>query len=157
MPKMIFLGKERLFYLCMRNVLIFLSALLWCGAAMAAENSAYGTAWLKLLHYHKTFSGYQGLVENQEFYISPDGRGNPQAEFAAEIKAFAEGREKCRFPARFNYLKQLGKVQGDLEDCEEYQQFMHDVRPNGITILFTNAYMSNPAQISGRIPERNMV
>ena len=80
---------------------------------MAAEIPTYDEAWLKLLHYHKTLGGYRGLVENQDFYISPDGRDNPIAEFAAEIKAFADGTEKCRFPARFNYLKQLGKVQGD--------------------------------------------
>ena len=116
---------------------------------MAAEIPTYDEAWLKLLHYHKTLGGYRGLVENQDFYISPDGRDNPIAEFAAEIKAFADGTEKCRFPARFNYLKQLGKVQGDLKNCNEDQQFMHDVRPNGITILLTNAYMSNPASLFG--------
>ena len=135
--------------MCMRNILIFLSALLWCGAAMAVESPASDVSWLKLLHYHKTLNGYQGLVENQEFYLSSDGRNNPQAEFAAEIEAFSKGEEKCRFPARFNYLKQLKKVQGDLSGCKDYQQFMHDVRPNGITILFTNAYMINPASLFG--------
>ena len=63
---------------------------------MAASGSAYDEAWLKLLHYHKTLNGYQGLVENQEFYISSDGRNNPQAEFMAEVKAFTKGEEKCR-------------------------------------------------------------
>lgn len=146
---MIFAVDERLFCLFMHKILIFLSVLLWCGAVNAAEIPSYDTAWLKLLHYHKTLNGYQGLVENQEFYISADGRNNPQAEFAAEIEAFSKGNAKCRFPARFNYLKQLGKVQGDLSGCKDYQQFMHDVRPNGITILFTNAYMSNPASLFG--------
>ena len=146
---MIFLGVGRLFCLCMCKILIFLSALLWCSIADAADQPAYNAVWLKLLHYHKTLNGYQGLVENQEFYISQDGRNNPQEEFAAEVAAFAKGEEKCRFPARFNYLKQLGKVQGDLKGCKDYQQFMHDVRPNDITILFTNAYMSNPASLFG--------
>lgn len=119
----------------------------WCAAAEA--EAAVDLAWLKLLHYQQHFGGYQGLVENQEFYISPVGRNNPEEEMKAEIVAFGTGKEKCRFPARFNYLRAQGKVQGDLLECEEYQQFMRDVQPNGITVLFTNAYMSNPASLFG--------
>ena len=96
---MIFAVDERLFCLFMHKILIFLSVLLWCGAVNAAEIPSYDTAWLKLLHYHKTLNGYQGLVENQEFYISADGRNNPQAEFTAETSAFSKGNAKCRFPA----------------------------------------------------------
>ncbi|MBP5352604.1 MAG: DUF4105 domain-containing protein [Alphaproteobacteria bacterium] len=124
--------------------------------ANIAENQniksyASSDEWLKLLHYKKgTFSGYTGLVASDEFYVATNGRDNPEAEMEAEIKAF-NGNEnaQCDFPARFNWLKDKGLVHGSLENCEEYQSFIKDVRPDGITILFTNAYMSNPASMFG--------
>ena len=115
------------------------------------ENLADSPEWLKLLHYQsQVFSGYHGLVENDDFYISKNGRISPFEELKAEIKEFAayNGR-KCDFPARFEYLKKQGLVGGNLSNCTDYQQFMADVQPSGISVLFTNAYMNNPASLFG--------
>lgn len=133
-------------------ILIFALLIGGIGSARADDVSALARsdAWLKLLHYHKTISGgYEGLVHNAAFYVAPDGRNNPEAEMEAEIKAFAQGEVKCTFPARFKWLKEQGLVDGNLDNCTDYQQFMNDVRPSGITVLFTNAYMSNPASLFG--------
>ena len=133
-------------------ILIFSWLIGGIGSAQAGNISALAQseAWLKLLHYHKTISGsYEGLVHNAAFYVAPDGRDNPEAEMAAEIKAFAAGEAKCAFPARFNWLKEHNLLTGDLSDCDEYQAFIKDIRPNGITLLFTNAYMGNPASLFG--------
>ncbi len=128
---------------------LFLSA----SNCFAAElkNLAVSPEWLKLLHYQsQVFGGYTGLVENDEFYISLNGRSNPLEELKAEINAFSEGKSaRCDFPARFEYLKKHNLVEGDLSDCADYQQFMADVQPNGISVLFTNAYMNNPASLFG--------
>lgn len=125
---------------------------LFCSVA-AAENLAYSDEWLKLLHYRKTsFSGYKGLAENPEFYVAAEkGRYNPELELKAEIKKFneANNQDKCRFPARFNFLHTKELVTGNLDNCLEYQHFMGDIKPNGITLLFTNAYMNNPASLFG--------
>ncbi|MBQ8480928.1 MAG: DUF4105 domain-containing protein [Alphaproteobacteria bacterium] len=114
-------------------------------------NYAESPEWLKLLHYKSlTFGGYEGLVDNDKFYADEEGRYNPQKEMETEIKLFNEGDKiKCEFPARFEWLKEKGLVKGNLDDCEEYQSFMNDVKPDGITVLFTNAYMSNPASLFG--------
>ncbi len=131
--------------------LVLLLIGLFSGAAMAAELPADNTAWLKLLHYQKTFGGYQGLIINDDFYLAATGRIDPQAEMAAEIKAFAaaDNTDKCNFPARFKWLKEQGLVAGNLDNCTDYQQLLQDVQPAGITLLFTNAYMSNPASLFG--------
>ena len=118
-------------------------------AAPDVSEFAESTQWLKLLHYQKQFGGYKGLIIDDDFYLNPDGRENPQAELETEIKNFQKGKEKCRFPARFNLLKDKGYISGDLSECKEYQQFMQDVRPAGITLLFTDSYMSNPASMFG--------
>lgn len=57
--------------------------------------------------------------------------------------------KKCAFPARFIYLKRQGAVRGTLDDCADYQKFLADVQPKAVTMLFTNAYMSNPSSLFG--------
>ena len=140
-----------------------------------AETEAFDKGWLKLLHYEKNGSGYESVVENGEFFLTPGGRENPEAEYRAavttfnaeaksageEIKAFgkeakASGKEensgelkKCAFPARFIYLKRQGSVRGTLDGCAGYQKFLADVQPKAVTMLFTNAYMSNPSSLFG--------
>lgn len=127
-------------------------ALLFPLSAVAApEVSAFAQSaeWLKLLHYHKTFGGYKGLIETDTFYLSPNGRTNPADELQAEITSFQTGDTKCRFPTRFNLLEKQGFIAGNLSDCTEYQQFLQDVQPAGVTLLFTDAFMSNPASMFG--------
>ena len=95
------------------------------------ETEAFDKGWLKLLHYEKNGSGYESVVENGEFFLTPGGRKNPEAEYRAAVTAFnaeakssgeeitAFGKEensgelkKCAFPARFIYLKRQGAVRG---------------------------------------------
>ena len=104
-----------------------------------------------MLHYKKNIWGdYVGLIASEDFYLAENGRYDPKSEMEAEIKAFNDNeRSKCDFPARFNWLKEQDLVQGKLDDCEDYQNFLQDVRPDGVTVLFTNAYMSNPASLFG--------
>lgn len=115
-----------------------------------ANDFAYSDEWLKLLHYQKMSNNeYQGLVENEDFYLNENGRNNPQIEFDTAVEYFSQNKRKCDFPARFNLLKKYGFISGDLEDCIEYRQFIEDIQPNGITLIFTSAYMSNPASLFG--------
>lgn len=147
-----------------------------------AEGGAFDDGWLKLLHYEKSGSGYESVVENGEFFLTPGGGENPEAEYRAavaafnaeakqaeegleaagegvevageEIDAFGEDKDsgelkKCAFPARFIYLKRQGAVRGTLDDCAGFQKFLADVQPKAVTMLFTNAYMSNPSSLFG--------
>lgn len=118
--------------------------------SLLANDFAYSDEWLKLLHYQKIGNTkYKSLVENNDFYLHEQGRTNPKAEFDTSIEYFSQNKKKCDFPARFNLLKKYGFISGDLEDCIEYNQFINDVQPNGITLIFTNAYMRNPASLFG--------
>ncbi len=140
----------RLFCIMRRILLLFLLCLTVGRAALADDFSLSG-AWLKLLHYQGEDGKYLSLVENQEFFISPEGRGNPQAEYQAAVEAFnrPHDKRKCDFPARFMILQKKRKVKGTLADCEDYQKFLADVQPKAVTMLFTNAYMSNPSSLFG--------
>ena len=109
------------------------------------------TEWLRLLHYQGNGTHYKSLVENESFFLAPDGRNNPQAELEKTIELFAneKNEKKCTFPARFMYLQKKGLVKGNLKHCNEYQKFLADVQPKAVTMLFTNAYMSNPSSLFG--------
>lgn len=53
-----------------------------------AETEAFDKGWLKLLHYEKNGSGYESVVENGEFFLTPGGRENPEAEYRAAVTTF---------------------------------------------------------------------
>ena len=106
--------------------------------------------WLKMLYYDKDGAGFVSIVENEDFFIAKDGRYNPKAEYEASIKALNDDKtKKCEMPARFLYLKKEGKVDGTLQECVQYNQFVNDLRPKALTLIFTNAYMSNPSSLFG--------
>lgn len=116
-----------------------------------AEEGAFDSQWLKLLHYRKNGSGYVSVVEQGNFFLTSEGRENPQAEYDEAIRVFQENGnlKKCDFPARFMVLSKAGKVKGNLDDCEEYQQYLSDLQPKAVTLLFTDAYMNNPSSMFG--------
>ena len=116
-----------------------------------ATEGAFAPQWLKLLHYQKSGNGYVSVIEKGNFFLSEKGRYNPEAEYNEAVRLFNEkgNVKKCDFPARFMLLKKEGKVSGDLKDCKEYQQYLSDVQPKAVTLLFTDAYMNNPSSMFG--------
>lgn len=115
------------------------------------DEEAFNQGWLNLLHYQKNGDVYLSFVENDEFFLSSDGRENPKDEFVSAVRIFNQqgNQEKCAFSARFLYLQRKGLVNGSLDDCKDYQKFLADVQPKAVTMLFTNAYMSNPSSLFG--------
>lgn len=107
--------------------------------------------WQKLMHYEQNNQNYTSLIETKSYFLTPNGRFDPNAEYNAHITAFKDPNNttKCTFPARFLYLKSKGLAKGDLSSCKDYQQYLNDLQPKAITMLFTNAYMSNPSSLFG--------
>ncbi len=134
----------------MRNFLLSLIICLLPVSALATD-VAFAPQWLKLLHYQKSGNGYVSIIEKGNFFLSKEGRDNPKAEYDEAIRLFNEkgNLQKCDFPARFMLLKKEGRVSGDLKDCKEYQQYLSDVQPRAVTLLFTDAYMNNPSSMFG--------
>ncbi len=138
---------------------ILLASMIVWAQSVHADSDAYEIGWLKLLHYQKDNTGYESVVENDDFFLTKDGRKNPEMEYQAAVQVFnmedgmLEGADrelkKCLFPARFTYLKRIGAVSGTLDVCADYQKFLDDVQPKAVTMLFTNAYMSNPSSLFG--------
>lgn len=118
--------------------------------------------WKRILHYNRFFpwSGSSGEVDGEGFYQSPRGREDPFAELEATLFAL-EGNVKvgklqqpaiCAFPERLRYLKKnLGlsvaaPVKGT---CTFYEQFIAKMNPQGVTLVFSSAFASNPGSMFG--------
>lgn len=137
----------------MKKLFSFLITLLYCGSASADATAdfAYSPQWLALVHYQKEITGYKGTIGSANFYLSHEGRTDPQKELNATVALFNsdDDKTKCMFPARYLRLKQNGLINADFPICEEYAQFKKDLRPSGVTLLFTDAYMNNSSSLFG--------
>lgn len=141
-----------------------LYALILCFLYMLCSYPAFGQDkihrlslspdWLALGHYQTTLFGqYESTIDSSSFFLAPDGKTNPLAEIKASIDLFntvtVDVKQKCLFPARYIFLKKQRLVDEPFPECLDYNQFKKDLNPNAITLIYTDAYMSNPSSLFG--------
>ena len=121
------------------------------GVYAAEDDFAYSDEWLAMLHYQPDGSDYESTIDTTNFFLSENGKFNPKDELQATISLFeGENNErKCDFPARYKLLKEANLVKAKFPQCEDYEQYYDDLRPSGITFLFTDAYMNSPSSLFG--------
>ena len=108
--------------------------------------------WRALIHYRPAlFGGVKSTIDSPNFFLAPEGKTDPEAELQATIELFESGKAEiqCFFPARYTFLKEHGRISKPFPSCEEYESFQHDLKPQGVTLLYTDAYMNNPASLFG--------
>ncbi len=135
----------------MTKKLFFIFCLFFSCVSYGAD-FAYDEKWLSLVHYQKNiFSCYEGTIGSLEFYLSKDGKTNPKSELEATIDLFEKTNDekRCLFPARYLLLKKEGLIKAEFPDCAEFEQFKDDLKPAGVTMLFTDAYMNNSSSLFG--------
>ena len=127
-------------------------------AVSSSKNLAQSSYWLQLGHYRSAIlSDWKSEVDAAEFFLSANGKIDPEAELQATINAF-NGKDLnkeqtkaviCQFPARFNWLKsKVDNHWGEL-DCSELQRWKTVIDPAGITLVFPTAFMNNPSSMFG--------
>lgn len=126
--------------------------------------------WHLLLHYRpRLFGGFESEQDDPGFFLSPEGKRNPEAELEATLTQFFSdklvGRSKqpaqCAFVARYHWLKEkLAFDQTRLKPatCERFVRWYQDFHAESITLIFPSAFMNNPASMFGhtllRVDER---
>lgn len=135
----------------LRKCLLLFLLLLSFSAEAKELKFATSPQWLGIGHYHKKWYGYEATIGSDNFYLSPQGRNDPQKELEATIELFhsSDNQTKCRFPARYQLLSHAGLVHAPFPKCQEYEQFIADLQPAGVTLLFTDAYMNNSSSLFG--------
>lgn len=132
----------------------YLNELLKAASGKRLHSDRY---WEILLHYKHTVFGTESPIDDPKFFLSPDGKVNPEGEIYATIKAFfdsSEGNEHplCRFPARYMWLKdRLNIDEARLPDvtCTDLEDAVKKVNPKSAVLVFPTFYMNSPAFMFG--------
>ena len=117
--------------------------------------------WHLLLHYQNNLLGGMASEEDDPgFFLSLQGKHNPQAELDATIvqlfSADPVGRSKqpaqCAFIARYHWLKE--RLRFDPErltplSCERFDRWLAEMNPQGVSLIFPAAFLNNPASMFG--------
>lgn len=133
-------------------IVIFLA---FCSCAQA-QHPWQSRTWQKLLHYS---SGESALseIENDDFFISAQGKFNPEAEFLATLALLSSSENQhntqiCRYPARALYLSSLGYKTVDVASaCADFAQWQGDVSKQQVSIVYADGYLGNPASFYGHL------
>jgi hypothetical protein len=116
--------------------------------------------WEALLHVVPRALGLRrgSEIPAGKFFLSEAGPGDPAGELEATLRGLLEPGEggdravHCRFPARARWLAQrLGLPREALAPapCPELDDWRSRLQPRGITLIFPEAFMNNPASMFG--------
>ncbi|MBM3320502.1 MAG: DUF4105 domain-containing protein [Candidatus Eisenbacteria bacterium] len=114
--------------------------------------------WHTLLHYKKGTFGGRSLVDDPDFFLAENGKREPKAEMEATIRSLfmpaADGERHpvCRFPARFEWLKErlsIDESRLPVPACAPFEELMERIRPESVTLIFPTSYMNSPASMYG--------
>lgn len=122
--------------------------------------------WRKLLHYQKvgTFTpSDEGQIDAKNFYLSPEGKTNPEKEFKATLESFFAPAEIalpesesaiCRFPARYLWIRkklQENKIALAMpqRDCPRFQTWFETLRGTSASLVFSSYFLNNPSSTFG--------
>jgi hypothetical protein len=119
---------------------------------------ASARTWQVLLHYRSLGDRQKSLVDDPDYFLSPGGKTDPQAELAAAIQALFEPPEKgddhffCRFPARAEWLVDSLAIDRDhlpRPACRKLDEALAIVDPRSAILVFPAAHNNGPASMFG--------
>jgi len=128
----------------------------------ARKNELYKSPlWRVLIHYKPTlFFGMESQIDSPSFFLSEDGRTDPQSELEATLASFfskkivetTDYEPQCRFPARYSWLKdQLNFDPFRLveAECDKLQEYRQAVTAQSLTVVFPSAHPNSPSSMFG--------
>lgn len=116
--------------------------------------------WLKINLYHPLWGGQVSRVDDPTYFISPQGKSDPQAELEAtirgafEVEMAQQSRQPsvCRWIARYQFLSRSMKELGfDYQEptCEGFEKWKSGISTHRATLIFASVYLNSPASMYG--------
>ncbi|HFE38807.1 MAG TPA: DUF4105 domain-containing protein [Gammaproteobacteria bacterium] len=117
--------------------------------------------WRALMHYKQgVFHDYVSQVDGKNYFISGEGKTNPEAELLATLASFFSTSKikktdllyQCQFPARYYWLdKQLHFSPKKLprQPCEKFAYFTQALNATGLTVIFPSSHPNSPSSMFG--------
>lgn len=95
-------------------------------------------------------------IDDEKFFLAKDGKTNAKNELYATIEAFYnettfdDNSTACRFPARYDWLKEKLQLKNLPEVmCSEYNKILKRLNPKSATMVFPSAHINSPASMFG--------
>lgn len=117
--------------------------------------------WNLLLHYRENIlGGYTSEADDPQFFLSPIGRTDPQAELEATIRSLfsrepvgsSKEPAQCSFIARYHWLKDrlaIDEAKLPATRCERFDLWVNELNAESVTLIFASAFLDNPASMFG--------
>jgi hypothetical protein len=112
--------------------------------------------WGILLFYKPAEGGRRSLVDDPKFFLSPGGKRDPGAELSATLDAMFDDSlsppARCRFPARYEWLKEalpIDPARLPAPECPELDNTLRAINPKSASLIFASGHMNAPASMFG--------
>lgn len=112
--------------------------------------------WDILLFYKPAAGGRKSLVDDPKFFLAPGGKRDPRAELSATLDAMFDNSLsppiRCRFPARYEWLKEALPIDpGRLPapECPGLDNNLRAIKAKSASLIFATGHMNAPASMFG--------
>ncbi len=107
--------------------------------------------WQHLLYFSDDKNESTSMVDSTQFFISAQGRSNPQIEFDRFIQAIADNEQlHCKYPARIKWIKkQTAETYQTPEICTEYLAWRNALLGSRISLIYAAPSMESPSAMFG--------
>ena len=124
-------------------------------------NLSQDPQWLRILHFKNSLWGArESQIDSANFFVSATGKTNPQDELEATLGAFFDQSVnetesesiQCRFPSRFQFLKQ--KLSNRIKNwpsrsCPKFERWFQALRGTSVSMVFSSYFLNNPSSTFG--------
>lgn len=124
--------------------------------SFSAFASALDHEWLSLLRYNKYGASYFSEADDPRFFLSPNGKSNPAAEYDSLIRNLAAPAQNdqhaaCRFPARSLKLWRDGALPKppDFKNCDKLQRYLRATNAKSASLVFAGYFIQKPSSAFG--------
>lgn len=117
-----------------------------CVSFLFSQEVSNNREWINMLYYEKSGSYYTSLAEDSCFFVSDEGRTNPQKEYEESLKLVRtqDSNFKQKFPLRYKYIAKQNGI-----DYLPEVIILDNIKK--AKVVFPNRYMNNPASMFGHI------
>lgn len=150
------LGRKSFSILFIISTVIFSSSSFANLKSKSIEDISAMQQWQHLLHYrsHSVLGIMESENDTDSFFVSPKGKTDLKAELEAEVELFSLNDQpdneslQCRFPARYQWLKQFHSDWQD-QSCSELDDWKSEVDAHKLTLIFPASYLNSPSSMYG--------
>lgn len=117
-------------------------------------------AWWRLVHYKQHTYGVRSQVDQDEFFLHPQGYKSPLAELTATFKQLETALNsnplldqntdlRCTYPARVDWLARTLNIDIPTRSCAGLDKWLGQVDAGSMSMIFPSAYMNNASSMFG--------